>query len=296
MTEAIHSHRRCARILYSFGARPSMLCRDTQDRLIGWCRQALRFVLPVECISCGHSLSTDPVPFFCTACWQGIHTLQKPACARCDQPFVSQAATAYTPNHQCQHCQERPPAFQRAWTLFPYLPPLREAICSFKYHGKHTLARPLARLMIRALPSDIDVDMIIPVPLHPTRLRAREFNQSLLLADQIGSHLARPVSATNLVRITATDPQTTLTRQARLRNLRNTFAVRRPHEITKKRILLVDDVFTTGTTLNECAKTLRKSGSGPVFALTLARTVDSSLVPDRLFAEQAAQSLTAIGI
>lgn len=273
-----------------------MLREDTQDRLIGWCRQALRFVLPVECIACGHSLSTDPVPFFCTPCWQTIRPLQQPVCARCDQPFVSPAATTYTPDHQCQDCQQRPPDFQRAWTLFPYLPPLREAICSFKYRGKYTLARPLARLMISALPGEIDVDMIIPVPLHLARLRAREFNQSLLLADQLSRHLARPVSATHLVRITATDPQTTLTRQARLRNLRKAFAVRKPQDLTEKRILLVDDVFTTGTTLNECAKALRQAGTGPIFALTLARTVDTSLVPDRLLAEQAAPPLTAIGI
>ena len=148
--------------------------------------------------------------------------------------------------------------------------------------------------MISALPSRIDVDVIIPVPLHPARLRAREFNQSLLLADQLSHHLVRPVSPTNLVRITATDPQTTLTRQARLRNLRKAFDVRRPQDLAEKRILLVDDVFTTGTTLNECAKTLLKAGTGPVFALTLARTVDTGLVPDRFYAEQAVQSLTPI--
>ena len=181
-----------------------MLREDTQDRLVGWCRQALRFVLPVECITCGRSLSTDPVPFFCTACWHTIRPLQQPVCARCDQPFVSPAATAYTPNHQCQDCMERPPDFERAWTLFPYLPPLREAICAFKYRGKHTLARPLARLMISALPSGINVDVIIPVPLHSARLRAREFNQSLLLADQLSHYLARPVSTTNLARISGT--------------------------------------------------------------------------------------------
>ena len=158
------------------------------------------------------------------------------------------------------------------------------------------MAKPLARLMISALPSEIDIDVIIPVPLHPTRLRAREFNQSLLLADQLSRHLARPVSAAHLVRIAATDPQTTLTRQARLRNLRKAFSVRRPQDLTEKRILLVDDVFTTGTTLNECAKALRKAGTGPVFALTLARTVDTGLVPDRFLAEQAAHTLTAIGI
>lgn len=295
LTGAAHSLRRNPHT-HNWSVSPAMLRGDTQDRLIGWCRQALRFVLPVECIACGHSLSTDPVPFFCTACWQNIRPLQQPACARCDRPFVSLAATAYTPNHQCQDCQRRSPDFQRAWTLFPYLPPLREAICSFKYRGKHTLAKPLARLMISALPREIDVDIIIPVPLHPTRLRMREFNQSLLVADQLGRHMARPVSTTHLVRITATDPQTTLTRQARLRNLRKAFEVHRPQDLTDKRILLVDDVFTTGTTLNECAKTLRKAGSGPVFALTLARTVDTELVPDRLLAEQATSPLTSIGI
>jgi ComF family protein len=273
-----------------------MIREDTQDRILGWCRQALRFVLPVECLTCNNSLTTDPVPFFCTACWQTIRPLQHPVCARCDQPFVSPAATTYAPNHQCQNCQERPPDFQRAWTLYPYLPPLREAICSFKYQSKHTLARPLARLMIRALPGGIDADVIIPVPLHPARLRAREFNQSLLLADQLGRHLARPVSTRNLIRVAATDPQTTLTRQARLRNLRNAFDIRRPQDLVAKRILLVDDVFTTGTTLNECAKILRKAGAGPVFALTLARTVDTGLVPDRIAAGQAAQPLRTIGV
>jgi ComF family protein len=150
--------------------------------------------------------------------------------------------------------------------------------------------------MINALPRGIDADVIVPVPLHPTRLRAREFNQSLLLADQLGRHLARPVSVSNLVRVAATDPQTTLTRQARLRNLRNAFYIRKPQDLAEKRILLVDDVFTTGTTLNECAKSLRKAGVGPVYALTLARTVDTELVPDRIAAGPAGQPLRTGGI
>ena len=143
------------------------------------------------------------------------------------------------------------------------------------------MAPTLARLMIDQLPPLDPVDLIMPIPLHSERLREREFNQSLLLADQIGQHLHCPVSYTNLLRIAPSPPQTTLSRKDRLRNLRKAFSLRHPDAVVKKRILLIDDVYTTGTTVNECAKTLRKAGSGDVYVLTLARTVESNLIPDR---------------
>jgi ComF family protein len=273
-----------------------MLQTDRRDRFIGWCRWALRFVIPGECIGCDRMLSNDPIPFFCRQCWDRIAPMTGASCSRCDQPFVSSAATSWTPDHQCQACLERPPAYERAWTLFPYLPPLQDAICSLKYRGKVALAKHLAALMIDALPGECDADLILPVPLHPARLRAREFNQSLLLADRLGRHLSRPVSATHLIRVLATDPQTTLTRQERLRNLRQAFDVRNPGALAGRHILLVDDVFTTGATLNECAKTVLKAGALSVRALTLARTIDTSLVPDRLFAERAARSRSILEI
>jgi len=164
-----------------------------------------------------------------------------------------------------------------------------------KYKGRISLARPLARLMIDALPPTLTVDMVMPVPLHPQRLREREFNQSLLLADHLGRHLDLPVDCTNLVRVLPAAVQTSLSRKDRLRNLRGAFAVRRPEMIAGKRILLIDDVFTTGTTVNECAKTLRKAGSGDVFAVTLARTVESGIVPDRVLAQYAHRRATSIG-
>lgn len=266
------------------------------DRIVGFYLQALRLILPVECAACGRSLSVDPVPFFCRDCWDCIVPFHRPSCVRCDQPFVSEAATSYTPDRRCQDCEERPPAYERAWTLFPYIPPLQAAIRLLKYRGKIALARPLAALMMGALPDNLEVDLIMPVPLHPTRLRDREFNQSLLLTDHIARHMTRPVSTNNLVRLVATDPQTTLSRQARMRNLRKAFTVREPHKIIDRRILLIDDVLTTGTTVNECAKALKKAGAASVFVLTLARTVDAGLVPDHIFTEHAPSSLTAFGV
>jgi ComF family protein len=127
--------------------------------------------------------------------------------------------------------------------------------------------------MRSAWPQPPDADILIPVPLHPSRLREREYNQSLLLADQLTRQFGIPLLYDNLVRVRATPPQTELTRAARLNNLRRSFAVLRPDEITGKRILLVDDVMTTGTTVNECAKALRKAGSADVYVGALARTL-----------------------
>ncbi|MDF0645014.1 MAG: ComF family protein [Nitrospira sp.] len=260
------------------------------------CRQAVRFIVPVDCLTCGARLQGDPVPEFCRHCWELIVPLKGPSCALCNQPFVSQAAVSFSPDHHCQDCLDYRPAFTRAWTLYPYLPPLREAICAFKYRGKVGLAKPLARLMIDALPSGLEVDLILPVPLHPSRLRSREFNQSLLLADQLARHLNLPVSIGGLTRVQATDPQTTLPRNMRLKNVRRAFSVPRPHMVAGRRILLIDDVFTTGATLHECAAVLSASGAQSVLALTLARTIGPLFVPDRRFVEEPAQPFSVLGL
>jgi len=172
---------------------------------------------------------------------------------------------------------------------------LREAICQFKYRGIISLASPLARLMIDALPASLAIDALMPVPLHASRPREREFNQSLLLADAIGRSMHRPVACTNLIRTLPSDPQSTLSRKERIKNLRRAFAVRHPEAIAGQRILLVDDVFTTGTTVHECAKVLKQAGAREVFVLTLARTVEHSVIPDRLLASHSPNRLSFLG-
>jgi ComF family protein len=256
------------------------------NRILEWMpglmRRTIRFVLPVHCSICDSLLTDDPTPHFCAGCWSTIALMPAGRCSRCDRPFLSAIATAYSPNHVCHTCVNRPPSYTRAWTLYPYTTPLRDAICLFKYRGKVSLASPLASLMVERLPLLDRVSVIMPVPLHSDRLRQREFNQSLLLADQIGRVLGIPVSYTNLIRTTSSQAQTSLSRKSRLRNLRGAFTVRYPHEIRKQRVLLIDDVFTTGTTVNECAKSLRKAGSSDVLVLTLGRTLDPDFIPDHI--------------
>jgi len=256
---------------------------ESVHRLI---RQAVRFLIPIDCAACHTALTDDPTPYFCATCWSTIAAPTPSRCARCDHPFLSTAATSHCRFHICHSCRQRPPSYTKAWTLYPYLPPLQNAIHLYKYGGKVSLATPLARLMIDRLPALESIDLIIPVPLHIGRLREREFNQSLLLADQIGRHLNIPVSCTDLIRTSSAPAQTTLPRKERLKNLRGAFTVPHQELIAGKHILLIDDVFTTGATVNQCAKALRKAGSGNIFPLTLCRTMDTSHVPDRILAQR----------
>lgn len=277
------------------GAQMPSMAHSWIDSVPQLMRRAVRFLLPAECAVCHAPLADDPIPHFCSGCWSAIVLPGHSRCARCDRPFVSPVATVYSPTHLCHSCAARPPSYTKAWTLYPYQSPLRDAIRLFKYRGKVSLATPLARLMIDRLPALDSIDLIMPVPLHAGRLREREFNQSLLLADRIGCHLRLPVSCTDLIRTVPSPAQTTLSRKERLKNLRGAFAVTRPESIARKRVLLIDDVFTTGATVNECAKTLRKAGSGDVFALTLGRTMDASHIPDRVLAERTRMTADVIG-
>jgi ComF family protein len=255
-------------------------------------RHALRVLFPLQCRICERPLADDPVPFFCRTCWSYLQPLRGAACPRCARPFPSSLASAYSPTHTCIDCRTRKPAFSKAWSGYPYASPLREAISLLKYEKKYGLADSLSRLLVDALPPTLDADLVVPVPLHPARLRDREFNQSLLLADSVARRLRIPLSYTNLIRTRDNPAQTSLPRSTRLNNLRRTFHVRRPDAVRARRILLVDDVLTTGTTLNECAKALRKAGAGDVYAVTLARTVDPSLLPDARLPPSAARPAT----
>ncbi len=243
---------------------------ETKTELIQKISHAL---LPANCASCNVMLWGDPVPFFCRKCWDSIESIASPKCPKCSMPFPSEHALRYSPGHWCSTCRIRPPAFSQAWTLYPYQSPLKDAIKLYKYQGKVSLASPMTTLMISALGSIPEIDFIFPVPLHATRLREREYNQSLLLANGLSTHLHIPLNYTTLRRIRQTLPQTSLTRRKRRKNLRRSFSIHGPTALKKKSILLVDDVYTTGTTVNECTKVLLNAGAAKVYVVTLARMI-----------------------
>ena len=239
--------------------------------LSSFLRKFLHVLFPSTCAQCKAPLWDDPVPFVCRDCWATVVPISTPCCPHCGGPFSSPVALDHSPMHTCGACRTKPLAFTQAWSVFPYQSPLKEAIIGFKYHGKRSLTKPFLQAMIPALPTLPTIDVLMPIPLHAKRLREREYNQSLLLAHGLSQHLRIPLLVSCLLRVRETAPQTSLSRADRLTNLHRAFAVKEASKIKGQCILLIDDVYTTGTTLHECAKVLRKAGSGSVYGLTLAR-------------------------
>lgn len=207
-----------------------------------------------------------------------LDLLYPPRCGGCDR---------YGEGWWCATCDTRTPwldvSDSRSTLALPsgasltvisaarFAPPLREGIHRFKYEGQPQLAEAFAaRMSAMWMANDLSADALIPVPLHAARLRERGFNQSLLLARQVSLTVGKPVEGRALQRIRATEQQAHLDAKARQANVRGAFAVRRDL-VEGKAIVLVDDVFTTGATLMECAEVLYQSGAREVTALTLAR-------------------------
>ena len=219
-------------------------------------------------------------PFICPKCRMDFIPIHKPICPICGLPYLN----TDTSDHVCGECITNPKYFSSAKAAGIYDGSLRSAIHTLKYKRKTQLALPLGRLLFDYFRRywELDqIDLIIPVPLHKTRLRVRGFNQSFLILKKWKQMLSlqkeseTPISIENdvLIRTRNTSPQTGINRKNRQSNIRNAFQLRSVDRVKRKNILLIDDVFTTGATLNECAKVLTKHGANCVQALTLARSI-----------------------
>lgn len=233
-------------------------------------RRALDTILPPRCLGCGAVI--DRQGALCPTCWSGIDFLSAPLCAVCGLPFEVDVG----PDALCGACLREPPPFDRARAVMRYSDASRRLVLGFK-HGDRTegaaaygawLARAGAELIA-------DTDMIVPVPLHRWRLFLRRYNQAALLAHALGRAKGVTVVPDLLVRHRRTRVQKNLSPEARRRNVAGAFSLHRAWRgrLDGQRVLLVDDVLTTGATVSACAKALRRGGAAAVDVLVLARVV-----------------------
>jgi ComF family protein len=239
------------------------------DRSKFWLRTLLNIFFPPVCGSCRKPLSHTHS--LCDFCKNEIQYLRSPLCVRCGIPF----AVSTGEDHICGNCIRTPPPYSLARGIAIYSPPVSELLHRLKYRADRTV---LPSISFISVPFDFSefasCDLIIPVPLYSKRLRQRGLNQSLLLARLFFPNQKKQIRTDILVRIRDTLPQTGLNGKERRRNLRAAFGIRTGADINGKNICLVDDVFTTGTTVSECAKVLLRTGANEVKIITMARVVD----------------------
>jgi len=228
----------------------------------------LDLVLPPRCIACGEEV--DAVNALCVACWRKVTFLGEPCCACCGFPFDHDLGAGAL----CGACAEAPPVYDRARSALRYDEGSRGLILAFKHADRLHGAPAFGEWMRRAGATLLaDTDLLMPVPLHWTRLLSRRYNQAALLAHAIHRAGGPRVAPDWLIRRRRTPSQGEFGPEGRLRNVRSAFALKAGKAVRGLKIVLVDDVLTTGATLEECARVLKRAGAARVDALALARSL-----------------------
>lgn len=223
---------------------------------------------PANCELCGEPIASDE--YLCGGCGEKSPKIAAPFCAKCSEPFPG----AITQEFTCANCAHRTLDFDAAVSAYRSRGVVRVVMLRFKYGGDLHLRHPIGQWLLEAMDDSRlyhrTFDIIVPVPLHPTRQRERGFNQAELLAKILSVNRRLPVLSA-LERIRYTTTQTAFDRAERMENLRGAFRLRKNIVVRDSRVLLVDDILTTGSTLSECARVLREAGAQSVYAITAAR-------------------------
>ncbi len=234
-------------------------------------KKILEIIFPSHCLYCEKIISAEGL--FCSDCWQKLQFITEPKCKICAHPFDFKVSDDLT----CASCLSDPPAYDKTITVFRYNEIIKKIISQFKYRDTTYIAKKLAKFLFHRSRAELtNIDLIVAVPLHKKRLRQRKFNQASLLCRAMLQHTPTTKFYPDfLLRIKNTAAQVTLRKKQRKKNLKSAFALNPKYfqTVKNKRILLIDDVITTGATLENCAKVLKKAGAKKVTALTIAKTV-----------------------
>jgi len=229
-------------------------------------------IFPPQCLACAEIINLPKSQVFCAACQEKISFITGSICPICGIPFWESPAGS----HICGNCLTNKPCYTQARSVAGFETVTMDTIHKFKYGRRISLGNALGSFMADFSFPNFDFSeysLLVPVPLHIKRLRERGFNQSLLLAKEMGKKYKIPVNFSLLKRCKFTLTQTGLNRAEREKNIKGAFAVADKKKVTDKNIILIDDVYTTGATINECAKVLLKAGAQKVAVLTLSRVI-----------------------
>ncbi len=226
-------------------------------------------LFPPRCLGCERRLESSRLPLFCPDCQSQLTYIQSPCCQRCGLPFVVGV------DHLCGDCLTGHYAFDLARSLWAYQPPVSTLVNALKFQGQLTGVATLGWLAAASgcIKEFGEPDLVIPVPLYLDRLRTRGFNQAVIIARGCFPQWSNRIESGVLHRTRATKPQTSLSGKERRRNLHKAFGLADPAKVKGRRVLLIDDVFTTGSTLNECCAILRLAGAERIESFTLARSL-----------------------
>ena len=246
--------------------------RRLAQSLGGLASSFLHLCLPRSCAGCRKVWLSPGQGHWCGDCFKALPWIQSPRCVKCGRPFLKSAPTA---DHYCGDCLLSSLPFDTARSATLYTGVVRERIHQLKFGGQLHWVPPLVELLSEAILKEgpLHAETVIPVPLHVKRLRQRGFNQSGLMAKMLGRSIRLPVHFGALIRKNWTEPQTRLNREDRLTNVKGAFTVKDRSVVEGRSVLLIDDVLTTGTTVTECARVLKKAGAAQVHILTVARAL-----------------------
>lgn len=237
-----------------------------------WSEAALGFIYPAVCQLCTSRRATAAEGYVCSECYQRVRFIKPPFCERCGLPFEGALTTPF----ECSNCREMDLHFSSARSAVIAKDVALEVIHRYKYSRALWFEPFLADLLSRAAADELRAaksDFIVPVPLHPTKEREREFNQAHRLAARLSRATGIPLQPQWLRRKEPTRTQTLLTRAERAKNVQRAFAPRAGLKLSGERIVLIDDVFTTGATTSACAHVLKAAGAGDVCVWTVARGI-----------------------
>ncbi|NLN59186.1 MAG: ComF family protein [Deltaproteobacteria bacterium] len=235
-------------------------------------RSLIDLILPSRCVGCTQVLERALPYAVCRSCADSLRRCSPPLCPSCGTPYADPAAA----DHLCEKCLLTPPPFVAARSVAAYEGVLQDMIHRCKYVGDTMVGETLGKMMADYSYHACDLsdyDVVIPVPLHTKRLRERGFNQSLLLARAFAKRYNKKLDYLSLVRSVHTPPQVSFGRRDREQSVKGAFQVRKKVALEGRKVILVDDVYTTGSTVRECARTLRHAGAPSVTVLTLARAL-----------------------